>query len=180
MAGTYTHVTLPTDVTGEKADLLTLLTDQRAMFLITVRGLDDEQARRRSTVSELTLGGLVKHVGQVQADNATIIVERDENAVFDPSRMGGAYELLDGETLADWVTAFEKSSEEFDKVILEVGSLDELIPQATAPWQPEREWWSVRKMALHLLREIAHHSGHADIIREALDGQTTMSALRAG
>lgn len=62
-------------------------------------------------------------------------------------------------------------------MIAEVESLDDLIPQPTAPWQPEREWWSVRKMALHLLRETAHHCGHADIIREALDGQSTMSAI---
>ena len=59
-------------------------------------------------------------------------------------------------------------------------SLDELIPQPTAPWQPEREWLSIRAMIIHLIRETAHHCGHADIIREALDGQTTMGAISEG
>ncbi|MFE3029860.1 mycothiol transferase, partial [Nocardia tengchongensis] len=47
------------------------------------------------------------------------------------------------------------------------------VPTPTAPWAPERVWLSVRYILLHILREIAHHSGHADIIREALDGANT-------
>ncbi len=59
--GLYTAVTVP-DVTGEKRELLTILTDQRNLFRITVRNLTEEQARQRTTVSALTLGGLVKHL----------------------------------------------------------------------------------------------------------------------
>ncbi|QTI69679.1 DinB family protein [Gordonia polyisoprenivorans] len=177
MAGTYTSVTLTVDVTGEKADVLTLLEDQRAMFLVTLRDLDDEQARRRSTVSELTLGGLLKHLTMVQREHTQTILDRDPNSEIHMENLEHGYELTDGETLEEWLTAYRDAALAYDAVIAEVGSLDELIPQATAPWQPEREWWTVRKMALHMLRETAHHSGHADIIREALDGRTTMAAL---
>ncbi|MGC4936137.1 DinB family protein [Gordonia sp. DT30] len=177
MAGTYTSVTLSVDVSGEEADVLTLLTDQREMFLVTLRGLDDEQARRRTTVSELTLGGLVKHLTMVARGNTQVIIDRDPTAEFDMSEAAHGYELTADETLDGWIAAYREAAAEFDAVIAEVGSLDESIPQPTAPWQPAREWWSVRKMALHLLRETAHHSGHADIIREALDGQKTMGAL---
>ncbi|NED59838.1 DUF664 domain-containing protein, partial [Streptomyces sp. SID10244] len=82
-----------------------------------------------------------------------------------------------GETLAGWLDEYDRAAAELDEYVAEVGGLDELIPQPTAPWQPEREWWTIRKMMLHKLRETAHHSGHADIIREALDGQSTMGAL---
>ncbi|PXW31868.1 DinB family protein [Nocardia sp. 348MFTsu5.1] len=180
MAGTYTAVVLSVPVTGEKADILTLLADQRAMLKVTARNLTDAQARTRTTVSELTIGGLIKHLAQGERGNAKTISERDEDAEFDMSEVADAYLLRDDETLGYWLDEYDRAAADYDRVIAEVASLDELIPQPTAPWQPEREWWSVRKMALHLLRETAHHCGHADIIREALDGQSTMAAISEG
>ncbi|WP_420041438.1 DinB family protein [Gordonia sp. MP11Mi] len=177
MAGTYTPVTVDLDVDAERTDLLTLLRDQRALLKITARGLSDEQARTASTVSALTVGGLIKHVSRVERDITSQIIERDENAELDMEALGDAYDLRDDETLAGCLEQYEKSADEFDRLIAGIDSLDELIPQARAPWQPELTWWSVRKLVLHLLRETAHHSGHADIIRESLDGQTTMAAL---
>ena len=180
MAGTYTQTTLSVDVSGEKEDLLTLLADQRAMFLMTMRDLTDEQARQRTTVSELTLGGLLKHVVKVTAGIARELTERDENAEVDLTELGDAYELRADETLDQWRQAYDEATATLERVVAEMDDLSELIPQATAPWAPERQWWAARKMVLHLLREVAHHSGHADIIREALDGQTTMAALTEG
>jgi hypothetical protein len=177
MAGTYTAVTLTVPVSGEKADILTLLSDQRALLKVTARNLTDEQARSRSTVSELSIGGLIKHLARGERGHAQTIRERDENAEFDMSEVADAYSLDDDETLEYWINEYDRAAADYDRAIAEVASLDELIPQATAPWQPEREWWTVRKMALHLLRETAHHCGHADIIREALDGQSTMAAI---
>lgn len=180
MAGTYTPATLTVDVTGEREDLLTLLNDQRAMFLVPMRGITEDQARQRSTVSDLTLGGLLKHVTKVTQGIVDEIGKRDENAVLDLESLGDAYVLSDGETMAQWLTAYDEAGAAVERLVAEAESLDDLIPQATAPWQPERQWWPIRKMILHLLREIAHHSGHADILREALDGQTTMTALYDG
>ncbi|HEY9315704.1 DinB family protein [Williamsia sp.] len=180
MAGTYTPVALSVPVTGEKADILTLLADQRALLKVTARNLSEDQARARGTISELTIGGLIKHLAQGERGNAKTILERDENAEFDMSEAAGAYVLGDDETLEYWLDEYDRATADYDRVIADVGSLDEQIPQPTAPWQPEREWWSVRKMALHLLRETAHHCGHADIIREALDGQSTMAAISEG
>lgn len=59
--------------TGEREDLLAMVADQRTNFLYTVAGLTDEQARTRSTVSELTLGGLVKHLAEVQRSWLSVI-----------------------------------------------------------------------------------------------------------
>ncbi len=60
--GTYTTAELSADVTGEKLELLTLLQDQRNMLKVTARNLTDEQARKQSTVSTLTIGALIKHL----------------------------------------------------------------------------------------------------------------------
>ncbi|MDL9946959.1 DUF664 domain-containing protein [Gordonia sp. ABSL11-1] len=180
MAGTYTPVTLPFTVSGEKEDLLTLIADQRALFKVTLKGITEEQARQRTTVSELTLGGLVKHLAMGEQGTLQELVERDETAEFDMEQAAHAYDLTDDETFAGWVGEYDRAAAALDAYVAEVDSLDVLIPQMTAPWQPEREWWTIRKMMLHKLRETAHHAGHADIIREALDGQSTMAAVYDG
>ena len=56
-----------TVTTGERADLLATLGQARHFLRFTARDLTDEQARQRTTVSELTLGGLVKHVTRGRA-----------------------------------------------------------------------------------------------------------------
>jgi uncharacterized damage-inducible protein DinB len=178
--GTYTTAELSVDVTGEKLELLTLLQDQRNLLKISARNLSDEQARKQSTVSTLTIGALIKHLANGEENAATIITERDENAEFDMSRAATEYELVEGETLGGWLEAYDRNAARFDRVIADAESLDEVIPQPTAPWAPEREWSTIRTMILHLLRETSHHCGHADIIREALDGQTTMGAISEG
>lgn len=179
MANTYTAVELSVDVDGEKKELLTLLADQRALLRITARNLTEEQARALPTVSELSIGGLLKHVALVERNHVRTITERDENAQFDMSDAENGYVLSDDESLQGWLDEYATIAAEYEKLIAAT-DLDDSIPQATAPWAPEREWLTVRTMALHLLRETAHHSGHADIIRETLDGQTTMSALSEG
>lgn len=177
---TYTSTELSVNVTGEKRDLLILLQDQRNMLKITARNLSDDDARKQSTVSTLTIGALIKHLAHGEENAARVITERDENAEFDMSQAMTEYEMTGDETLAGWLTAYDRGAAEFDRVIADAESLDELIPQPTAPWQPEREWLSIRAMIIHLIRETAHHCGHADIIREALDRQTTMGAISEG
>ena len=177
---TYTSTELSVDVTGEKRDLLILLQDQRNMLKITARNLSDDDARKQSTVSTLTIGALIKHLAHGEENAARVITERDENAEFDMSQAMTEYEMTGDETLAGWLAEYDRGAAEFDRVIADAESLDELIPQPTAPWQPEREWLSIRTMIIHLIRETAHHCGHADIIREALDGQTTMGAISEG
>src|SRR3954468_6993787 len=58
--------TTPTTLTGERADLVQVLDRHRGFFRHTVRGLTDEQATQRTTVSELTLAGLIKHVAHTE------------------------------------------------------------------------------------------------------------------
>ncbi|MGK8502880.1 mycothiol transferase [Nocardia asiatica] len=162
----------------EREDLIAMLADQRALFRITLRGIDDEQARRRTTVSELTLGGLLHHLVSCERHWTSVIVERDENAELDLSQYGSEYVMAEDETVAGLLATWDEVAASTAKLIRSVDSLDSSIPTPTAPWTPERIWQSVRYTVLHILREIAHHSGHADIIREALDGANS-TAQRA-
>lgn len=176
MTTLYTSTTLTVDVTGEKLDLLHMLADQRNLLRLTVSGLTDEQARQRSTVSELTLGALIKHVANAEAATIGRIVDRDENATVDMGELEDAYTFGADDTLAGVLENFEQVAARTEQVIAEL-NLDDTIPLPTAPWAPERQWCTARRLVLHLIREIAHHSGHADIIRESIDGATTMGAL---
>ncbi|MBF6337619.1 DinB family protein [Nocardia abscessus] len=162
----------------EREDLIAMLADQRALFRITLRGVDDEQARKRTTASELTLGGLLHHLVSCERHWTSVIVQRDENAELDVSKFGGEYVMAAEETVAGLLATWDEVAAATEELIRSVDSLDSSIPTPTAPWTPERIWQSVRYTVLHILREIAHHSGHADIIREALDGANS-TAQRA-
>jgi uncharacterized damage-inducible protein DinB len=157
----------------EREDLISMLADQRELFRITLRGLDDEQARKRTTASELTLGGLLHHLNNCERHWTTVIVERDPNAALDVAAFGGEYVMAPEETLEGLLAAWDATATATAEVIRTVDSLDTVIPTPTNPWVEGQVWQSVRTTILHILREIAHHSGHADIIREELDGQNS-------
>ncbi|WP_227998106.1 mycothiol transferase [Nocardia australiensis] len=157
----------------EREDLIAVLDQQRELFLIAVRGINDEQARQRTTVSELTLGGLLHHLVSCERHWVSVIKERDETAEQDISAFEGEYTMGPDETVAGLLAAWEETAADTANLIRTEESLDTSIPTPTTPWTPERVWWSVRFTLLHILREISHHSGHADILREALDGANT-------
>jgi uncharacterized damage-inducible protein DinB len=157
----------------EREDLIAMLASQRELFRITLRGINDAQARQRTTVSELTLGGLLHHLVSCESHWTTVITERDETAELDVSKFAAEYVLGPDETVAGLLAAWDEVAAATEKLIRTEPDLNTSIPTPTTPWTPERAWWSVRFTVLHILREIAHHSGHADIIREALDGANT-------
>ncbi|WP_027499476.1 DinB family protein [Rhodococcus sp. UNC363MFTsu5.1] len=166
-------------VSGEHADILAMLADQRQTFLITVRGLDDAQARTRSTASELTLMALIKHVAATERHWIETMIEPDENAEFDMETATEAWTVGEDATLAALLEDYAAVARATEAAVAGLPDLGVLIPMPTAPWAPEREWWTARKILLHILRETAQHSGHADIIRESLDGGNTTMQMGA-
>ena len=170
-----------TELDAERGDLLAMLAGQRRFLRYTTRDLTDEQARARTTVSELTLGGLIKHVTDVERGWAEFIVV-GPSALGDASAMTEAdwakradeFRLLDGETLAGVLDAYEAVAEATTELVRALPDLDATQPLPVAPWFPPSARWSARRALLHIAAETAQHSGHADIIRESLDGQKTM------
>jgi uncharacterized damage-inducible protein DinB len=164
--------------TQEREDLLAIVADQRRNFLYTVDGLTDAQAAARTTVSELTLGGLVKHLGGVQRSWLEAI-DGTAPAVYEMSDLDPDYSrMTESDTLADLLAAFRAEAERFDRTVRAEPDLDRELTLPRYPWSPPQPVvWTVRHVLLHVFREIAHHSGHADIIREALDGASTTARM---
>jgi hypothetical protein len=170
-----------TTVTGERADLLAMLAQSRHFLRYTARDLTDEQAARRTTVSELTVGGLIKHVAATEAHWAAFIVHgpspADDFAAMtqeDMARRTDEFRLLPGETLAGVLAHYAKVAAQTDDLVRSLPGLDVTHPLPTAPWFAPGERWSARLALLHIAAETAQHAGHADIIREALDGAKSM------
>ena len=165
-------------MTTENTDIIKMLDEQRANFLITVRGIDDDQARARTTASELTLGGLLHHVISNERHWMTVIADLDETAEFDMESAGGEYVMAENETVAGLIAEWEEVARSTTDALSTL-DLDLSVPVPTAPWAPERIWQSARFTVLHILREISQHAGHADIIREELDGANTTQTWAA-
>ncbi|MFF6917782.1 DUF664 domain-containing protein [Streptomyces sp. NPDC012466] len=158
---------------SETTDLLAAFAEQRALLLITVRGLTDAQAARCTTVSELTLGGIVKHLAQGEEAWTRIIAEGDGEL---PEGMLdlGQYRMTGDDTLPALLERYARAARGTEEAVAALPDLDLSVPLPRTPWSsPEPEYWSVRRILLHLIRETAQHAGHADIIREALDGANT-------
>ncbi|WP_244177078.1 DinB family protein [Streptomyces albus] len=167
----------PRDLPGERGEFLRSLAEQRANLLLTVRGLDDERAARRTTVSELTLGGLLRHVAQGERAWIRILADGDGRApegMFDMDQ----YRMREEDTLAALVAGYEAVARRTEETVAGLPGLDVTVPLPQSPWgPPETVHWSARRILLHIVRETAQHAGHADIIREALDGANTTAQM---
>jgi uncharacterized damage-inducible protein DinB len=170
-----------TSLTGERADLLVMLAKARHFLRFTTRDLDDEQARQRTTASELTLGGLIKHVAAVERNWASFIVHGPSVAPdfsnlseADYRAWADGFRLLPDETLAGVLAEYEDVAKHTDELVATLPNLDAEHPLPPAPWNAPGERWSARRTLLHIATETAQHAGHADIIRESLDGSKSM------
>ena len=170
--------TAPHQPDQERSDLIESLQTQRRFLRHTVEGLDDDAAARRTTVSELCLGGLIKHVAQVEGNWARFIVEGPgAMPAFDEAAMAAhaaGFRVLEGETLAGILAEYEEVAARTDALVATIPSLDASHPLPEAPWFPPGARRSARRVFMHIVAETAQHAGHADIRREALDGQKTM------
>ncbi|WP_374986429.1 DinB family protein [Streptomyces fradiae] len=167
--------------TREHADLLHTLAMHRGFLRFTTQGLDDEQARQRTTVSALSLGGLIKHVAEMERTWADFILEGPSAlpdfvavAEGDPAERADEFRLLPGETLAGVLAEYETVARRTDDLVAALPDLDLDHPLPDAPWFKPGVRWSARRVLLHVIAETAQHAGHADIIRESLDGAKTM------
>jgi hypothetical protein len=83
--------------------------------------------------------------------------------------------------LADVLAFYESVATETEAIVDELGDLDYPVPVPKGvPWFPDDlDAWSLRWVLLHLIEETARHGGHADIIREAIDGKTFYELVAA-
>ncbi len=165
-----THAT----ATGERADLLASLAERRYFLRYTVRGLTDDQARRHTTASVLSLGGLIKHVAATERQWVSFILDGPSAMGADQAGWAGGFTMAEGETLAGVLDEYGQVARRTDEIVAALPDLDAAHPLPEAPWFEPGAHWSARRALLHVIAETAHHAGHADIIRESLDGAKTM------
>lgn len=168
---------------SERQDLLQALTAHRGFLLQTAAGLTDDQARLTPTVSELSVGGLIKHVASTEAGWARFMTgdgmgddgidwsNPDTDAV---AAYRDGFRLLPDDTLAAAVAEYERVAAATDELVATLPDLDAAYPLPDAPWFPPGATRSVRRTIVHIIAETAQHAGHADIIRETIDGARTM------
>jgi uncharacterized damage-inducible protein DinB len=165
----------PSAVPAEAESLQSVLERNRRSFAWKTSGLDEKGLRATTAASSMTLGGLVKHVALVEADWLAVKLAGQEygspwDAVdfeVDPDWewRTGAMDSPE-EIYAVWRDAVERSREVVAGVIEERG----LDGPASFTW-PDGRTPTVRDMLLDMIEEYARHTGHADILREAVDGR---------
>jgi uncharacterized damage-inducible protein DinB len=172
---------------GERADLLEALRRHRDFLRFPVRDVTDEQARQRTTVSQHTQGGLVKHVATTEKQWADFMVSGPapgpdidwdnvdwQNPPEHVQAFMDSHRMTAEETLDGLLAQYDSVAEATDALVESLPDLDASHPLPEAPWFEAGKTWSARRTLLHILAETSQHAGHADIIREALDGQKTM------
>jgi uncharacterized damage-inducible protein DinB len=155
------------------------LEHQRHVLRVAAHGLTDEQVRATSTASSLSVGGLIKHCASVERAWMDNVLERKRSGAQDEYETG--FRLEPGETVADILALHRHAARETDEIIAGIDDLGQPVPvPRDAPWFPrDIDFWSVRWVLLHLIEETARHAGHADIVREAIDGATAFPLLAA-
>jgi uncharacterized damage-inducible protein DinB len=156
-------------------------------FLAVSFGLTDAAARAKPTVSALSIGGLIKHVTAVQRAWIERVKAAPDFPAQDPrpkqqvmAEYADQHVMRDDETLEGLLAALTAQNAETLRVI-DGADLDTFVPvPRDVPWFPtDVDHWSVRWVVHHLINELSRHAGHADIIRESIDG-ATMYELIAG
>ncbi|HEY6538042.1 MAG TPA: DinB family protein [Candidatus Dormibacteraeota bacterium] len=166
----------PPAAADEKTMLAAFLDYQRATFAWKCRSLGSDALNTRTAASTMTLGGMMKHLALV------------EDGWFSHALLGHEYsppwQAVDWKSDPDWEwhTAADDSPEELQALwenavsrsrqlatdALAEGGLDSL---AVRPWEDGRAP-SLRWIMVHMIEEYARHNGHADLLREAIDGET--------
>jgi hypothetical protein len=144
----------------ERATLLALLQFQRESIVRKVDGLDDENARRRIVGSDTTLLWLVQHLSHAETLWLLVRFRGDDPSLLD------ALAVEAGDSLADAVAAYRATWSRADRVIAGA-RLDDIVADDQDLGPVNLRW-----VLVHLLEETARHAGHADILRELIDGST--------
>ncbi|MEV5873399.1 DinB family protein [Streptomyces sp. NPDC052101] len=161
----------------ERGALLAFIEEQRGGIRRALLGLTEEQARTRPTASELSLGGLLKHAAEVEQGWIARAKQEPPAIRRDQSNWHETFQLIGEETVASQLADWERVAAETEKFIRSAPSLDDTFPLPPDPWFPPATRVSLRWLCLHLIRETARHAGHADIIRESLDGRTAFELV---
>jgi hypothetical protein len=185
--GELTVPGLPPPAADERQLLLNFLTFQQNAFVGVAYGLTDEQARSTPSASALSIGGLIKHVTAVQKGWTERVLVAPAFPPPDPrprsevmAEYAEQHVMHADESLAELLDGLQAQNAQTQRAFASA-DLEAAMPvPRDAPWFPsDVDHWPVRWVALHLIEELSRHAGHADIVRETIDGATMYELLAA-
>jgi hypothetical protein len=144
----------------EREVVLALLQYQRDSFVKKLRGVSEEAARRSEVASGTSLLWLMKHMARAES---LWLLQRfaGKDAVIEDDRVGPE------DTVQTAITAYQQTWARTDAVVAAAPSLSVLCRDVGEGAPVNLRW-----VLLHLLEETARHAGHADVLREMVDGET--------
>jgi len=162
-------------VADEREGLLGFLAQQRRVLKAAAYGLTEDQLRLSPSASALSVGGLLKHVAAVESSWIDTMLQRESQQTA--ASYGSDFLLTPEDTLESLLEAYDRVAAELEVAVADL-DLGDPVPVPDQPWFPkDLKAWSVRWVLLHLIEEVARHAGHADIIRESIDGATGYALL---
>ena len=165
-------------VVDERDGLLAYVAQQRDCLKITAFGLTEEQIRATPTAGTLSIGGLLKHCAAMERSWMDTVLQRPSSTTAES--YGEDFRLTGDDTLASLLDDLDACAGETEEIVAGIDDLGQPVPVPDQPWFPrDVEAWSVRWVLLHLVEEIARHTGHADIVRESIDGATAYELMAA-
>ena len=167
-------------IVDEQHGLLAYLAQMRYTLRLTAYGLTEAQSRATPSASALSVGGLIKHCASTE--EGWIDQVRGEPQALDPQqRYAENFRLADGESIDDVLARYDRVAERTERTVTGIDDLEHLIPiDHSVPWNSrDMTHWTLRWVLLHLIEETARHTGHADIIRETVDGATAYPLMAA-
>ena len=170
-------------LTDERSLLLAYIAQQRDGLRHAAFGLTDDEARLTPTTGALSIGGLLKHVATTERHWMDIAVDqqRARSRAEQETSYHDGFRMREDETVAGLLAAYDEVAAETEARVGAIDDLDQPVPVPKGvPWFPQDvDAWTVRWVLLHIIEETARHAGHADIVRESIDG-ATMYELMAG
>ena len=152
----------------ERETLRAYLDFHRETLALKCAGLSDDDLRRRTTPSSLSLLSLVRHMAEVERSWFRRVIDgQDVPLVWSPD---GDFQVAydaSGASVQEAFAAWEGEIASARAIERAAASLD-----VTGSDPRSGDEYALRRVLIHLIQEYARHNGHADLIREALDGAT--------
>ena len=155
------------DRTGTELALLhEMIKSNRDSMLWKLEDISDEQGRERVVGSLTTLIGLVKHMELVERWWVRMVMDGEDLPLpWSKADPDAEWRVTEQDTIAGAIESYAAELEVVDAVIARQDDLGREV-------QARDRKYAVRWILMHLIEEIARHAGHADIIRETIDGET--------
>ncbi|WP_299301446.1 DUF664 domain-containing protein [uncultured Brachybacterium sp.] len=180
---------LTAETTDERDSLATFAQQQIDQVATALHGLEREQLALVPSASGMSLGALARHVLLISTGAAQAMVAAPDAP---PAPTGTPQQLMaegglapdalrEGDTPDSLIEQLQQVGAQLAAAIRGV-DLETRGPVPDQPWFEGRATWSLRWYALHMIEENARHAGHADLLRESIDGKGAyeLNALAAG